>query len=35
MLDNIFRRSADRKSSVNKKQIFEIDSPASSGCQGK
>jgi len=34
MLDNIFRRSADRKQRVHKKSSFEIASASSSGGQG-
>jgi hypothetical protein len=35
MLGNFFRRSTDHKQRVNKKQNVEVDSPASSGGQGK
>ena len=35
MLGNLFRRSTDHKQRVNKKRNVEIDSPASSGDQGK
>ena len=35
MLGNFFRRSTDHKQCVNKKQNVEVDSPSSSGGQGK